>query len=173
MKLKSIHLIILGIILGLGGFFLIIANPFGLKIPRPYLFFGKQVTSKGPPGSIPAPTPTLLLPPGKQTFYVRGGDQDFSKISQITVDPLDSTKNQKQSIEVAIDSIEPISKFNILLTTDTTTTTLIPTLKSGNSTRGTWSVIHTFPDTALNVYKFTFNMITNTNKKTAIPFMVR
>jgi len=173
MKLKSIHFIILGIVLGLGGFFLIIANPFGLKIPRPYFFIGKPTTYKGPPGSIPAPTPTLILPSGKQTFYVRGGEQDFSKISQVTIDPLDADKGDKQSLEVVIDSIEPVSKFNILLSTDTIITTLTPTLKSGNSTRGTWSITHNFPDTALKIYKLTFNMTTNTNKETTIPFMVR
>ena len=172
--MKPVYFVILGVVLGLVGFFLILANPFGLKVPRPNLEGQKTGTdSKAHPGTIAAPTPTLILPSGKQTFFVRGGDQDFSKLTQVVVDPLDATKGTQQTIDISVNSSEPITDFKITLKTDSATNTYTPTVKSGNSTLGVWSATYSFPDTALTSYSFTFEMTTQTNKKTIKPFLLR
>ena len=172
--MKPVYFVILGVVLGLAGFFLILANPFGFKGLRPTLDVLKPSnTQQTPPGTIAAPTPTLILPSGKQTFFVRGGENDLSKLSQVVVDPLDATKGQQQTIDVSVTSPEPISDFKIVLKTDNATNTYTPTVKSGNSTQGVWSTTYTFPDTADKVYSFTFEMTTQTNKKTTKPFLLR
>jgi hypothetical protein len=171
--LKPVYFIILGVVLGLGGFFLVLANPLNFKLPRPFFIKQSSNNSFPVPGSMAAPTPHLILPSGKQIFYVRGGETDYSKISQVTINPLDATKGTNQSIDIAISSIEPISSFKINLTTDTQTTSYTPTVTSGNATKGIWTASYTFPDSSTKIYKYVFEIITNTNKKTTIPFLVR
>ena len=172
-RVKWFHFVILGIVLGLGGFFLLLANPFGLRFPKPFLKTVSIRPPLTPPGAIAAPTPTLILPPGKQTFYVRGGDRDFSKITQIVVDPLDAAPNTTQTIDISITSPEPVVSFKVSLQTDNNQSSYTPVLKSGNSTKGVWFASYSFPDTAKKLYKFVFTIITNTNKTTTIPFLVR
>ena len=172
--MKPVYFVILGVVLGLAGFFLILANPFGLKVPRPTLNSQKTTdTSRSPQGTVAAPTPTLILPSGKQTFFVRGGDQDVSKLTQIVIDPLDAAKDTSQTIDISVNSIEPITDFKIVLTTDNTATTFIPAIKSGNTTTGIWTANYSFPDTAQRIYSFSFEMTTQSNKKTIKPFLLR
>ena len=172
-RVKWFHFVILGIVLGLGGFFLLLANPFGLRFPKPFLKTSTSDSSRLPPGVIAAPTPTLILPSGRQVFYVRGGDQDFSKINEVVVNPLDALQGARQSIDITVDSVEPVSSFKITLKTDNGQKTYTAALKSGNSTRGVWTASYTFPDTARSIYSFVFEIITNSNKATTISFMVR
>ena len=174
-KLKPAHFVVFGVILGLGGFFFLLANPFGLKTPTPFIQNGQKTSPAGtlPPGVIYAPTPTLILPTGRQTFNVQGGDQDFSKITRIVVDPLNAQKGVQQTLEISVNSVEPVTSFVITLKTDGQTNTYAPTLISGDATNGLWQVTYAFPDTATGIYNFVFDMTTNTNKKTSIPFPVR
>ncbi len=171
-SLKPVHFIILGVILGLGGFFFIMANPF-MKTVKPFIKTSTTPKSEILPGAVPLATPTLILPKGRQTFRTQGGDADVSKVTQVIIDPLDAKKGDEQKIDVVIDSVEPVTSFTLTLISDNKETTLTMKNISGDSTKGTWSTSHTLSDSTDNVYKIIFDLATNTNKKTNIPFPLR
>lgn len=161
--------------MGLGGFFLVLANPFGFKTPKPFLNLANSPspTETLPPGVAKAPTPTLILPSGKQSFHVQGGANDYSKVTAIVVDPLDAKKGQIQTLDITLSSIEPVSSFTIDLNSDNGTHSFTSTLQSGDATNGTWHASYTFPDSADKTYNFVFHMTTSTNKVTNFDFPVR
>ncbi|HEX9008433.1 MAG TPA: hypothetical protein VF837_04195 [Patescibacteria group bacterium] len=178
--IKPVYFIILGIIVGLGGFFLLLANPFGWKTPVPYLTTSTPtpVTTGNPSkvtpkGVIAAPTPVLILPTGKQTYNVQGGETDISRITQVTVDPLDVKKGGQQSLSVKMSSKEPISKFTVTLNSDNGTHDYPLTLASGDTTTGVWTAQYTVSDSTATIYDFVFNIITNNGNKTVTTFPVR
>lgn len=172
-SLKPVYFVILGVVLGLGGFFLILANPFGWKTITPFLKISQPGTPTPGNGLVAAPPPVLILPKGKQTYMVRGGDNSISKITSVTVDPLDIKKGGTQTITVEIDSKEPITTFNTTLTTDTSSKEYSLKLIAGDSTKGTWQAAYTVSDSAEKIYNYKFNIITNNGNKTVTPFLVR
>lgn len=174
--LRPVYFIILGVILGLGGFFLLLANPFGWKTIRPTL--KTTTTSKPTPaapgnGLMAAPTPILILPKGKQTYTVRGGDTDISRVTSVTVDPLDAKKGDKQTLTVKIASKEPVKTFNVVLNSDNGGKEYSLALASGDTSNGTWETSYTLTDSTSKIYSFVFNIITNNGNKTVNPFLVR
>lgn len=174
---KPYQFVILGVILGLGGFFLILANPFGWKTLRPITENVNipQPGIKTPPGKnlVAAPTPTLILPPGKQTYFVQGAETNISRISAVTVDPLDVNKGQNQTLTVKIGSKEPIATFNVVLNSDNGAKEYPLTLVSGDVSEGTWEAKYTVNDTTSKIYSFVFNIITKNGNKTVTTFPVR
>lgn len=170
---KPTFLIILGIIIGLGGFFLILANPFGWPTIQPKLTITNNNKSKRAPGYTTAPTPVLILPSGKQTYNVQGGETDISSIRSVTIDPLDVKKDQNQSISVKATSKEPISTFTVSLVTDSKSIEIPLKLANGNESSGTWTSKYPVTDTTNKTYTFVFNIITVNGNKTVTPFLLR
>ena len=174
--LKPAFFVILGIVLGLGGFFLILANPFGWKSIQPNLNIsqpGKTGTDQAPKGLATAPTPVLILPSGKQTYNVSGGTANVSRVTQLTVDPLDVKKGGTQTISMKVTSKEPVESFTITLNSDNGSKDFPLKLVSGDASQGVWEGTYTVSDSTAKVYNFVFNIITNSGNKTVSPFLVR
>ena len=173
-SMKPVYFIIFGVILGLGGFFLILANPFGWNSIRPILNTGSiQQPGQKSGKLVAAPAPILILPKGKQTYNVQGGETAISRVTSVTVDPLDALKDQTQSISVKVNSKEPISKFSIILNSDNGSHEYPLSLISGDESIGVWEGKYTLTDSTFKIYTFLFNIITNNGNKTVTPFPVR
>jgi hypothetical protein len=100
-----------------------------------------------PPVGTPTPTPPYL-PPGKQTYAISGGAIG-PKITSLTIDPLDATKNTTQTLRVTIQDPTKVSRTTITIFTDAGKTTI--NLSLNDSTwMGTWKL----PDTVNKRYIF-------------------
>ena len=167
-KISPILWVALGVSLGLFGFFLILANPFGWKFPIPFLI--KTSTNKQnsslPKGLEQAPTPYLILPHGTQTYNVQGTNSKKSKITSITYNPLDPAKNTNQTITATVTSSEPIKTINLTEVTDDQTTTHSMKFISGSTTDGIWSSDFQITDTYEKIYYVSFEIITELGNKT-------
>jgi len=176
MQIKSTYLVIIGILIGLLGFFLLLANPFGWKMITPTLTNPSTTTDPQNPkyqAITGAPTPVLVLPKGKQTYFVRGGDKEISRISSITIDPLDITKNSEQTMTIKMTSKEDISDFKATLVSDNTKQTFSLNLISGDLKNGTWEAKYKVTDNTDKKYGFDFKIITINGNETATVFPVR
>ena len=174
-KISPVLWVVLGVSLGLLGFFLILANPFGWKTPIPTLTLKNTTSNKGalPKGVINAPTPYLFLPHGKQTYNSRTEDGNKSKITSVTFDPLDPQKNTKQTISVTVESNEAIQSVSATLKTDNQSNTHQFKLSSGTASKGVWSTTFTVADTFDKIYNVSFEIITQFGNKTTIPMPIR
>ena len=179
-KIRPVLLVVLGVTIGLFGFFLLLANPFGWKMPTPFLKSvpTKSITSKQgdlniPMGLVRAPTPTLILPKGKQTYYVRSGSGSATKINQIDLDPLDVNKGEKQTINVKAQSDEKITSITITLKTDKQAAEIPMKLLNGPATDGEWIASYVLQDTANTTYFMTFNSVTASGKMAKLDFPIR
>lgn len=176
MQIKSTYLIIIGIIIGLIGFFLLLANPFGWKFITPTLTNQNSNTDSSTPNTqsvVSAPTPVLIIPKGKQTYNVRGGDKEISRISSITIDPLDITKNQEQTMTIKMGSKEDVSRFEATLVGDNTKQPFSLKLISGDLKNGVWEAKYLVTDTTDKKYGFDFKITTVNGNETATVFPVR
>lgn len=97
------------------------------------IFFFDPVVWKG--FLKPKPTPTALvtvestpsepriktnLPKGTQTYTFSHGDKVTGpKPSTVTLDPLSTTLNQKQSVTITVTESSPVTSASVFLTTDT------------------------------------------------------
>lgn len=172
-KISPVLYVILGVSFGLLGFFLLLANPFGWKLPTPTL---TQTTPKSnnslPHGTVSAPTPYLFLPHGKQTYNVQG-KRGGSNVTSITYDPLDPAKDTKQTVTATIQSKEAINSVNLTLNTDAQTTTHPMKLISGTTTQGIWSTSYQFSDTYEKIYNVSFEITTELGNKTSQPMLIK
>lgn len=179
-KVSPVLYIVLGVSFGLLGFFLLLANPFGWKLPIPTLTKLPSSTSQPtktakqlPKGLTTAPTPYLFLPSGKQTYNVGGGDENVSKIFTIVYDPLDPKKDAPQVITATANSKEPIKSISLTLNTDNKTTVHPMTLSSGTNLSGVWTTSFTAVDTYDKLYGVSFEIITELGNKTVQPMLIR
>ena len=176
-KISPFLLIALGVSLGLFGFFLILANPFGWKLNLPSLIPQTTTTTrtgeKLPQGVVQAPTPYLFLPHGKQTYNVRGGDNKVSVITTIVYDPLDPKKDTKQTISVTAKSKEPINSISLTLNTDNQTKVYPMVFSSGTKSEGIWIASFIASDTYEKTYDVSFEIITELGNKSIQPMPLR
>jgi len=175
-KISPVLWVVLGVSLGLLGFFLLLANPFGWKTLIPTLIFKQNTSPSGerlPKGVANAPTPYLFLPHGKQTYSSRGGDNNKSNITSVTYDPLDPQKDSNQTISAVIDSQEAVNSVSVTVKTDSQTNTHQLKLQTGTASKGTWSVTFVATDTFEKIYSVSFEIITQFGNKTTIPMPIR
>lgn len=181
-KVSPVLYVVLGVSFGLLGFFLLLANPFGWKLPIPTLI--KLPTStpqtantgtgeKLPEGLAEAPTPYLFLPHGKQTYNVRVGDERTSLITNIVYDPLDPKKDATQVVTATAESKESINSISLTLNTDNKTTVYPMTLTSGTKLKGIWTASFTATDTYESIYNVSFEIITELGNKSTQPMLLR
>jgi hypothetical protein len=171
-KITPFLWVALGISLGLFGFFLILANPFGWKIVTPTLT--RQSNSLQTPVTkiTQAPTPYLFLPHGKQTYNARGSSGK-STVTSITYDPLDPTLNSSQTVTATVTSKEPIKTVSITVNTDKQTNNYVMSLTSGSTTDGVWTTTFKSTDTYEKIYNVSFTIITELGNKTTQPMLLR
>lgn len=172
-KISPFLFVALGVSLGLLGFFLILANPFGWKMPFPSIKStnnSQKATSKG---LATAPTPYLFLPTGKQTYNARGAESKKSAATSITFDPLDPKKDTNQTITATIESKEPVNSVKVTVNTDNSSNPYPMKLISGDSSKGEWSAIFKVIDTYEKIYNISFEIITELGNKTTQPMPLR
>lgn len=176
-KISPFLLIALGVSLGLFGFFLILANPFGWKLNLPSLIPKTTTTTRNgeklPKGVVEAPTPYLFLPHGKQTYNVRGGDNKVSIITTVVYDPLDPKKDTTQTISVTAKSKEPINSISLTMNTDNQTKIYPMTFNSGTKIDGVWTASFIASDTYEKIYDVSFEIITELGNKSIQPMPLR
>ena len=176
-KISPFLLIALGVSLGLFGFFLILANPFGWKLSLPALIPQTTTTTRNgeklPKGVVEAPTPYLFLPHGKQTYNVRGGDNKVSIITTVVYDPLDPKKDSTQIISVTAKSKESINSISLTMNTDNQTKVYPMTFSSGTKLNGVWTVSFIASDTYEKTYDVSFEIITELGNKSIQPMPLR
>ena len=176
-KISPFLLIALGVSLGLFGFFLILANPFGWKLSLPALIPQTTTTTRNgeklPKGVVEAPTPYLFLPHGKQTYNVRGGDNKVSIITTVVYDPLDPKKDSTQIISVTAKSKESINSISLTMNTDNQTKVYPMTFSSGTKLNGIWTVSFIASDTYEKTYDVSFEIITELGNKSIQPMPLR
>lgn len=173
-KISPILFVVLGVALGLFGFFIILANPFGWKLPFPSLIkIPNQTSQTVPKDMISAPTPYLFLPTGKQTYNARGADSKKSSVTSITFDPLDPKINTNQTITVTAVSSEAINSLTVTVNTDTQSTPHKMNLVSGDNLKGEWSTTFKVTDSYEKVYNVSFEIITQLGNKTTQPMPIR
>ena len=172
-KVSPVLYVILGVSFGLLGFFLLLANPFGWKLPTPTLTKTTPKSGKTfPPGTVAAPTPYLILPHGKQTYNAQGKWGE-STVTSITYDPLDPARDTKQTVTATIQSKEAINTVSLTLNTDAQTTTHPMKLISGTATQGVWSTTYQFSDTYEKIYNVSFEITTELGNKTSQPMLIK
>ena len=176
-KISPFLLVALGVSLGLFGFFLILANPFGWKLSLPALIPQTTTTTRNgeklPKGVVEAPTPYLFLPHGKQTYNVRGGDNKVSIITTVVYDPLDPKKDSTQIISVTAKSKESINSISLTMNTDNQTKVYPMTFSSGTKLNGIWTVSFIASDTYEKTYDVSFEIITELGNKSIQPMPLR
>lgn len=175
-KISPVLYIILGVSLGLLGFFLLLANPFGWKLPIPTLIklpSTNPTNQSVPKGLVSAPTPYLILPHGKQTYNARGTENGRSKVISIIYDPLDPSLNANQTISADIESSETIKTVNLTVHTDNQSNTHLMKLSSGTLTKGVWTTTFQAVDTYDKIYDVSFEIITELGNKSTIPMLIR
>ncbi len=172
-KISPIIFVVLGVTLGLLGFFLILANPFGWKLPIPTLINLNKDTQTPLKGTTLAPTPYLFLPPGKQTYNAQGADKRKSAVTSITFDPLDPKKNTNQTISVTTVSSEAINSLSVTVNTDNSSSSHTMKLISGDNLKGNWSTTIKVTDTYEKVYNVSFEIITELGNKISQPMLIR
>ena len=176
-KISPFLLVALGVSLGLFGFFLILANPFGWKLSLPALIPQTTTTTRNgeklPKGVVEAPTPYLFLPHGKQTYNVRGGDNKVSIITTVVYDPLDPKKDSPQIISVTAKSKESINSISLTMNTDNQTKVYPMTFSSGTKLNGVWTVSFIASDTYEKTYDVSFEIITELGNKSIQPMPLR
>lgn len=169
--------IALGVSLGLFGFFLILANPFGWKLNLPFLTPQTTTTTstgeKLPKGVVQAPTPYLVLPTGKQTYNIQGGDEKVAKISNVVYDPLDPKMDTTQTITATSASKEPVNSISLTMFTDNQTKTYPMTFVSGTKLKGVWTTSFTVSDSYEKIYKVSFEIISDLGNKVTQPMPLR
>lgn len=176
-KISPFLLIALGVSLGLFGFFIILANPFGWKLNLPSLIPQTTTTTRNgeklPKGVVEAPTPYLFLPHGKQTYNIQGGEEKVAKISNVVYDPLDPQKDSTQTITATSISKEPVSSISLTMFTDNQTKVYPMTFNSGTKLKGIWTASFTASDTYEKIYKVSFEIITELGNKAIQPMPLR
>lgn len=178
-RFSPLLFIVFGVIVGLLGFFLILANPFGWKTPVPRLTTTQEEKTPSstdenlPPGITRAPTPYLVLPSGKQTYNARGGEDKKSRVTSITYDPLDPALNSNQTISAQITSSEPIKSVVITVNTDNRSTPHTMSLLAGSFSSGTWVTSFKVTDTYEKKYDVSFEITTELGNKTTMPMLIR
>ncbi|KKS42589.1 MAG: hypothetical protein UV06_C0009G0004 [Candidatus Collierbacteria bacterium GW2011_GWA2_42_17] len=176
-KISPFLLIALGVSLGLFGFFLILANPFGWKLNLPSLIPQTTTTTrtgeKLPQGVVQAPTPYLFLPHGKQTYNIQGGEEKVAKISNVIYDPLDPKKDTVQTITATSVSKEPVSSISLTMFTDNQTKVYPMTFVSGTKLKGVWTTSFTVSDSYEETYKVSFEIISDLGNKATQPMPLR
>ena len=172
-KISPVIFVVLGVALGLFGFFIILANPFGWKLPFPSLINVSPKTATDPTKLNTAPTPYLFLPKGLQTYSVRGASNKKSSVNSITFDPLDPKINTNQTITVTAVSSEEINSLTVIVNTDKLTTPHKMTLVSGDNLNGQWSTTFTVTDSYEKVYNVSFEIITQLGNKVSQPMPIR
>jgi hypothetical protein len=171
-KISPFLWVALGVSVGLFGFFLILANPFGWKMVLP-TFIPQSNSPQSATNDIgQAPTPYLFLPHGKQTYNARGGSNKAS-VASITYDPLDPAINSSQTITVTVESTEPVKSVDITVNTDKQTTVHSLSLTSGTTTDGVWTTTFTVTDTYAKIYNVSFAIITELGNKITQPMLLR
>lgn len=172
-KISPILFVVLGVSIGLFGFFLILANPFSWKFSLFNIFNLSQKTDNGlPEGVVIAPTPYLLLPSGKQTYNARGSNTRSSVVS-ITFDPLDPALNTNQTISATVNSKETINSVTLTVNTDKKSNSQPMKLISGSATRGVWTSTFQVIDSYEKIYNVSFEIITELGNKTVQPMPIR
>ena len=175
-RISPFLFVALGVSLGLFGFFLLLANPFGWKLPVPTLkpvSLAPNPSNSLPKGLTKAPTPYLILPHGIQTYNSRGAENKISKVTSITYDPLDPPKNTNQTISATIQSIEPVNSVALTVHTDNQINKHSMTLSSGDTQNGVWTAFFTVTDTYEKFYDVSFEIITELGNKTTLPMLIR
>ena len=172
-KTSPVLFVVLGVSLGLLGFFLILANPFGWKMVLPSLFKLPTKTNRSlPKGTVLAPTPYLILPQGKQTYNAQGGN-GRSTVTSITFDPLDPAKNTTQEITATVNSKETINSISLTVNTDNYSSTYPMTLTKNGSPVSIWTAQFQSTDTYEKIYNISFLIITNLGHKITQPMLIR
>jgi hypothetical protein len=172
-KISPILFVALGVAVGLFGFFLILANPYGWKLSLPSIIKSPSDTANLPKGVASAPTPYLFLPQGKQTYNARGAAGKRSAAVSITYNPLDPQKNTNQTISATIESKETVSSVNLTVNTDKQKNIHVMKLISGTKTNGVWETTYKVTDTYEKVYNVSFEIITELGNKTVQPMFIR
>ncbi len=172
-KISPILFVVLGVALGLFGFFIILANPFGWKLPFPSLIKVDKRDPSLPKGTVAAPTPYLILPTGKQTYNARVADSKKSSVTSITFDPLDPKINTNQTITVTAISSEAINSLIVTVNTDNLSVPHKMNLVSGDNLKGEWSTIFKVTDSYEKTYNVSFEIITQLGNKTTQPMPLR
>lgn len=173
-KISPVLFVVLGIAVGLLVFFLLIANPFGWKIPFPTLTKSptNSTQNKIPKGAAAAPTPYLFLPKGKQTYNAQGGSAK-STVTTITFDPLDPAKGATQEITAKVNSQETVASVSLTVNTDNNSTTYPMTLIKNGSPETVWIAQFKSTDTYEKIYNISFEIITSLGNKTTQPMLIR
>lgn len=173
-KISPVLFVVLGIAVGLLVFFLLIANPFGWKMPYPTLTKSPtdSTQNKLSKGTVAAPTPYLFLPKGKQTFNAQGGTAKSTVIS-ITFDPLDPAKGATQEITATVNSKETVASISLTVNTDNNSTTYPMTLTKNGTPESMWIAQFKSTDTYEKIYNISFEIITSLGNKTTQPMFLR
>lgn len=114
--------------------------------------FSKPTPTPTMEASAPTPSePRLLtkLPQGSQTYTFSHGDKvKGPKPATVTLDPLSTTLNQKQSITITVTESSPVTKASVFLTTDTKKEVEhVLTKKNTTDKKDTWTGSWTVDDT--------------------------
>lgn len=127
------------------------------EAPRDIEISREKLPSPSPfPIATPKKTPAPLKQ-GKGTYNIsQGSEVSGPRITQVSLDPLDPKKGEKQTISVKTFHTSPITQVKITLVSDNKTQTLPPlSLVSGTNLDGEWQVTWTVDDTVLYKYILT------------------
>lgn len=134
--------------------------------------FIKNIANFGKVKPTVKPTPTPYpLPQGSQTYpFGYGSDIQGPKPSEVTINPYDPKKGEKQTFTVKIKHDKPITYAAIILETDNKVKTYPLTRTQGTDTEGSiWETTITTDDTHFYVYNVGLDFQSGTEKTTIMP----
>jgi hypothetical protein len=110
-------------------------------------------------GTTPRPSPRPLTQ-GKEVFTYSPGPLAIGpKISEFTMDPMDSKIGQRQTITVKLNYTSPVTSVTATLETDNKKAGLIFTRIDGTESNGTWQATRTEDDTHDYTYYLDFTLV--------------
>lgn len=151
-------LILLGVILGGGYFYLSTVYPavFATIKELPQRLLSSRTDRN--PAKSPSPPPAGLvvsLPSGPQTYKFSHGKEVLGpKTSELTLDPLTPQNGQTQTLTLQASHTSPITSVSVEVITDNQTTPHALTQSSGDELDGTWSGSWTIDDS----YDYTYGL---------------
>ena len=114
-------------------------------------FLNPQATP-APQPTVPGGRPLRPLPSGSQTYLV-SGNLEGPIITEVTIDPVDASPGQNQTITIKAQDSSPVTSVSVTVTLDTESKAVTHglSLVSGTTTNGTWQVTAPFPDDTNNL----------------------
>lgn len=171
-KMKFSHLILIVLLLiffALVGVLIYTGRP---KTGVPGSISVNRPNPEIPAGLIKAPTPYLLLPPGKQIYSISSGAGNIPRGTQIIADPLDARKGEPQTVSLNVAYSKPIEAVDVTLIMDNMSKTYPMKLISGTGEKGAWSGTWTIEDDHEKNYAMKF-IIKYNGKQSTIDFPIR